>query len=119
MSSDDKIRITGKKASIRINPKIYPLEIVCSAAYSFVDRAYILLDGDPEKEITANLEFKDGTREPEKLVQEFLEELLNYLVYYSHRRENQEIRKILLERALLTAKEDENKTDKTGQKDIS
>ena len=112
MFKNNEAEIIGNKARIRINPKIYPLEIVSSAAYSFVDKAYILLDGDPEKEIIANIEFKRKEDGPQKLVEEFLEELLNYLVYYSQRSENREIRKILLERALLSGKENENNPDK-------
>ena len=40
---------------LTVNPKIYPLETVYSAAYTFLDKAYILLDGDPKKEIIVKL----------------------------------------------------------------
>lgn len=93
---------------IYVNPKIYPLDVIYSAAYVFLDRAYILLDGDPKKEIIVELRFKEKTegkskgKKLEKLGREFGNELLNYADYKQRAEKTKEIKQLLLQRALLT-----------------
>ena len=91
-----------EKTTIRVNPKIYPLSIVYKAAYILMDKAYILLDGDPEKEITAEIRSKNGKDSAEVLAQEFNEQLLNYSVHKVQLEETRKMRELLLERALIT-----------------
>jgi len=97
----DKIRIENNSIILNINPKIYPLEIVYSAAYVFLDKSYILLDGDPEKEISIRLKPKEG-QDLEKLGNEFLNELINYADYKKRAEDTKTIRETLLQRALIT-----------------
>lgn len=101
---------------ISVNPKIYPLDAIYSAAYVFLDKAYILLDGNPEEKITIELKPKEK-HDLEKLGREFNNELLNYAQYKKQAELNAPLRQILLQRALLTndpslqdsaAKEDED-----------
>lgn len=94
--------IQKDKALFRINPKIYPLELVYSAAYIMIDKAFILLDGDPEKEIIAEIRKKKEDQDLKDLVREFNEELLNYAVYKEQSEKNKELREIILKRALLS-----------------
>jgi hypothetical protein len=56
-----KTQIDQKKNQITfwLNTKTYPLEAIYSAAYVFLDRAYIYLDGDPKKEIQVSLKGKN------------------------------------------------------------
>jgi His-Xaa-Ser system protein HxsD len=84
-----------------INPKVYPLETVYSAAYVFLDRAYVLLDGDPEKEIVITLKSKGGG-DLEELHCEFMNELINYADYRQRAKETIRLRELLMQRALLT-----------------
>lgn len=86
---------------ISINPKIYPLEVIYSAAYVFLDRAYLLIDGNPEEEIFVQMKPK-GNEDMEKLGLEFNNELVNYSVYVVQATRNQPLRKAIIERALLT-----------------
>ena len=51
---------------MKINPNLYSLEVIYSAAYAFLNKAYILLDGNPEKEILVKLKSKSN-EDPEKL----------------------------------------------------
>jgi len=86
---------------LSINPKVYPLDAVYSAAYVFLDRAYVWLDGDPKKDIL--IELKPKNKENlEKLGREFNNELINYADYQNRAKSTKNIRELLLQRALLT-----------------
>ena len=87
---------------VSINPKIYPLEVIYSAAYVFLDRAYLIIDGNPEEEIFIQMKPKNKKENLEKLGNEFNNELVNYSVYVVQAVRNQPLRKAIIERALLT-----------------
>ncbi len=86
---------------IKINPRLYPLEVIYSAAYVFLDKAYITLDGDPEKEIIVKLKPKQHCKN-EKLKEEFKNELVNYCFYKTHSEKYENLRTTILQRALAT-----------------
>ena len=96
------IVVKKDEAILRINPLVYPLDIVYSAAYVFLDSAYILLDGNPKKEIIVKMKPKHKDGKAEKLGREFLNELINYADYSKRAEETKAIRKIILQRALIT-----------------
>jgi len=100
----DNFHIKDNRITLAVNPKLYPLEAVYSAAYVFMDRAYIVLDGDPEKEILVNMKLKDGVQSVslEQLGDEFNNELINYADYLTRARETKKIREMFLQRAILT-----------------
>lgn len=91
-----------EKKILKLNPKVYPLSSVYSAAYVFLDRAYILLDGDPEKEILVSMIAKEE-EDIEKLSLEFMNELINYNNYSQNLKSNQETIKLIIEKALFSA----------------
>jgi His-Xaa-Ser system protein HxsD len=97
----DNFKINEGTAVIKVNPKVYSLETVYSAAYVFLDKAYIVLDGDPKKEIIVKLKAK-GKESLEILGNEFLNELINYSDYQQRAGQTKEIREMLLQRALFT-----------------
>lgn len=86
---------------LSINPKIYPLDVVYSAAYTLLDQAYIVLDGDPEDEIIAEIRPKRNM-ELKKLGNDFNNELINYAVYKKQSEKNTLIRQAIIQRVLLT-----------------
>lgn len=90
---------------ISINPRIYPLDVIYSAAYVFLDKAYLLLDGDRKKKIVVELRPKEKSDKGdlEKLGREFNNELLNYAVYKKQSERNAPIRQAIVQRALLTS----------------
>ena len=92
----------GEYMIVSVNPKIYPLEVIYSAAYVFLDRAYVLIDGNPEEEIFIQMKPKNRKENLEKLGNEFNNELVNYSVYVVQAVRNQPLRKAIIERALLT-----------------
>jgi len=89
-------------AVFSINPEIYPLELVYSAAYIMIDKAFIILDGDPDKEILVEIRKKTEDQNLNELVREFNEELLNYATYKTQTEKNKGIREMILQRVLLT-----------------
>lgn len=95
------MELYGDRLLLSINPKIYPLDVVYSAAYSLLDKAYVVLDGDPEEEIIAEVRSKGGV-DLRALGDEFNNELLNYAVYKKQSEKNALIRQAIIQRALLT-----------------
>jgi His-Xaa-Ser system protein HxsD len=99
-----KIKVDDKenKVEVAVNTRIYPLDVIYTAAYSFLDRAYILLDGNPESIITIELIPKSKNSDLDILSKEFCNELLNYSFYKSQATKNASIRETIMQRALLT-----------------
>ena len=95
------MKIEQNSVVLNINPKIYPLEVVYSASYVFLDKAYIMLDGDPKKEVIVRMRPK-GKEDLEKLGGEFMNELINYGDYKNRAEQTKKIREMLLERSLIT-----------------
>lgn len=91
---------SGSKTVI-VNPKIYPLDVVYSAAYVFLDRFYVLLDGDPGKEIRVVMTPKAGTAAG-NVEKEFHNQLVNYAFYKRQSERSSDIRKAIMQRALAT-----------------
>lgn len=96
------IEMRNDCAIFSVNPKIYSLDIIYSAAYIMIDKAFIILDGNPEKEIKIEIRKKEETQKLSDLVREFNEELLNYSVYKVQSERNKGIRETILQRVLLT-----------------
>jgi His-Xaa-Ser system protein HxsD len=122
MSKLDNTEINkeGNYVLISINPKIYPLDVVYGASYVLMDKAYILIDGDPDEEILIELSPKDKKAELDILAKEFNEELLNYAAYKTQAEKNKDIKRMILQRVLLTninpeeEKKEEYKKDPEG-----
>ena len=86
---------------VSINPRIYTMDIIYSAAYSFVDRCYVLIDGDVHEEIIVELRPKEST-DLKTLGREFNNELVIYAAYASNCARNARLREAILKRVLLT-----------------
>lgn len=88
-----------------LDSKIYPLEAIYSAAYVFIDRAYIYLDGNPAGKIKVSLKGKEkfNQKQPERLEKEFRNELLNYLLRVEIAKRNRKIREFIVGTALISS----------------
>ena len=95
---------------VNINPKFFPLEVIYSALYIFLDKAYAVVDGDPAIQVIVELKPKKESN-LEELGREFNNELLSYANYSEMSKKNQKIREILLSRALLPAAKPEIKPE--------
>lgn len=100
----NKIDIKENQIVFWLNSKNYPLEAVYNTAYIFLDRAYVFLDGDPEKEISVCLKGKEklGSLQLEAMKGEFLNELLNCLLRFKIAQNNQKIREYIVVSALVS-----------------
>lgn len=103
---EDKVVVSGEGnfATVSVDLKIYSLNTVYSAAYVFLDKAYIILDGDPNSGIKVYLKPKNE-EDAKKLGFEFWNELLNYAKYSANVKENHEITKMIIQKALFSADE--------------
>lgn len=84
---------------VRVNPDIFPLEVIYSAAYVMIDRAFVMVDGDPKENIYVDLKPKESSN-LKKLGHKFNNELLNYAVYVTQAARNKDLREAIVSRAL-------------------
>jgi His-Xaa-Ser system protein HxsD len=92
----------GNYALISVNPKTYSLSTVYSAAYTFIEKAYVLIEGDPSEEIIVEIRPKDKQHNAKQFAFEFNNELLHYALYETNTKRNTAARDIILKRALST-----------------
>ncbi len=117
-----KTQTKARKLILKINPQVYPLEVVQGAAYTFIDRAYVDITGNPKKEIEVLISVKEdlGPRELKRLKGEFQNELLNYALRRTILQNNKKIREYIISRALFSAvvpaEEEFNLVKKEAQK---
>jgi len=93
------------KAIVSINPKVYPLEVIYAATYVLLDRAYFIIDGNPEKDIKVIIRAKDEKirgKGLEKIALQLHDELVNYANYVVQAARNQGVREAIIKRALAT-----------------
>ncbi|MFW6014419.1 MAG: hypothetical protein ACOCQG_04560 [Candidatus Nanoarchaeia archaeon] len=93
------VKKEGGVYKISLSPYIYPLDVVYSASYVLLEKAYITIEGDPKKEIIAHLKPKN---KDENLGEEFCNQLINYLEYKQNFEKNANIRQMIMQRALIT-----------------
>ena len=112
----------GEFATVEINPDIFSLEVIYSAAYTFLDRAYFIFDGDPEETVKVKLKPKNDEIEVEELTKELQNELVNYAVYVIQASRNQGVRNAIIQRALNTNgvvyTDEESEEVEAGEADI-
>jgi His-Xaa-Ser system protein HxsD len=100
---------------LAIDTRVYSLATVYSSGYVFLDRVYIYLDKDNNKNgVNVWLFPKNKKENLNTLGMDFYNELLNYAHYFSSLRANAEVVKLLTQRAFFSAapslvKEEEEK----------
>jgi len=92
----------GREATVMVNTKLYPPEVIYSAAYVFLDKAHFLFGGDPKKEIVVTVKPKEKGLDLKRLCLDFSNELINYSVYVIQAARKQAIREAIIKRALAT-----------------
>lgn len=101
MSFDSNIDVYREEGYgvITINPDIFSLEVIYSATYTYLDKAYFIFEGSPEEEILVKYKPKED-QDIKKLGYKIQNELLNYAVYIIQASRNKEIRNAIISRAL-------------------
>ena len=87
---------------LQVNPQLYSKEIIYAATYVFLNDAYFMLEGDPEQQITIKIIEKAG-KDPEEVKHELMNEMINYASYFTKLRENKDVMKMILEKAMFSA----------------
>ncbi|MBS3054918.1 MAG: hypothetical protein J4452_00290 [Candidatus Aenigmarchaeota archaeon] len=102
--SVDNLEVDEKTGNvvISVNPKIYPMNTIFSAAYILVDKAWVLIDGDPNEEIIVQLRRKDAKINLEELGRQFNNELVSYSVYNTQVEKNAVLRGMIIQKAFET-----------------
>lgn len=101
MESNYEIHSKEGYVAVSINPKIYPIDVVMSAAYVFTNDYYVLVDGDPEEEIIVEIRPKKEQK-LDDIPKNFNNELINYATYAIQSIKNQHLRQSILDRVLMT-----------------
>lgn len=116
--SVDNLEVDEKTGNvvISVNPKIYPMNTIFSAAYILVDKAWVLIDGDPNEEIIVQLRRKDSKIDLEALGRQFNNELVNYSVYNAQVEKNAVLRGMIIQKAFETQSQESEVKESKGRK---
>jgi len=90
-----------KYVKIKLNPNVYNLQSIYAAGYVFLDKAYIILDQNRDKNIEVYLFAKDN-QDIKNLGMEFYNELINYAHYFSRVEKNSAMIKTIMQRVLFS-----------------
>jgi len=95
---DDFVEVDTKRNTVivKVNAGVFPIDIIYGAAYSLIDRAYVILDGDPGSEIYAIMKPRNFQGSLEELGRLFYDELLNFAFYTVQSIRNKEIKEALV-----------------------
>ncbi len=86
---------------VSVNLKVYPLEVVYKAADTFTSKAWIIMNGDADKEVLVKLIPKQGRKENlEAIGREFDNELICSMVDMNIFIKNQSMRERFLQKVL-------------------
>jgi len=88
---------------ILVDTKIYPLEIIKSTAYKFIDSTYIQLKSAEGDAIEVSLKSKMDKNNQNNIGGEFYNELLNNVLRIKIAERNKDIRKLIVQQALYAA----------------
>lgn len=91
-----------KESILTLNTRIYPIDALLATAYSFLDRAHIVLDGNPEKNITVTIRPKDRRKNASRLAQDFADEITTYAAYKTVAEKNAAVKDAIIHRVLAT-----------------
>ena len=103
-----KLNQKENKIVVPVNPQLYSLEAIYGAAYVFLDRAYLFLDGNPKSQVMVTLKGKErlNKKQLKDLAGEFYNELLNCALRNQISKNNQKIREYIVARALFSTTEE-------------
>jgi len=87
---------------LRINPKIYSLDVIFTVCYIFLEDNYIILDGNKEKEVIVQIKPKQSNKDLERIAGDFFNQLATYSVYKNQLEQNSDIKNAIIQKVLLT-----------------
>jgi His-Xaa-Ser system protein HxsD len=88
-------------ALVSVNAKIYSLGVIFSAAYVLLERAFVVIDGNPEEQIVVSLKPKKG-RDIAGIANEFNEQLINFAVNFDQSNRTKAVREEFIRQAFIS-----------------
>jgi len=96
-----KQQVEGWKLELLIDVNIFPKDVILKAAYNFLDKGYFFFKFDEDKNIILQFTPKsDVDTDPEVMLWEFSDELLDVYLRDTLERENRVIRETIVEKAI-------------------
>lgn len=89
-----------KSITFSVNLEIYPLEIIYSTAYLFLDKVYFYMDKEQEDKIKIELTKKNGSDNLEEIKNEFMNEMMNQAFRLENDEKTKDFKEILIKRVL-------------------
>ena len=99
---DIDYKINGKKLDVFLDNKIYPLISVKKAMITFMEYAYVSAK-NVNNRIKIHFEFKENNVNLDEIAKEFINECLKESLRYDISKETQNIRELILGRALYSS----------------
>jgi His-Xaa-Ser system protein HxsD len=87
---------------VNLNLRIFSIDVIFSAMYIFMDKSYLVITGDPTKEVFIEIRPKEKNVDLEELGRNFNNELLNYAVYFMQSERNKEVKNTIIKKALFS-----------------
>ncbi len=86
---------------VKFKKSLYSLFSLYNACYVFIDKAYFIVDEDEENFIV----YIKGKKEEdtERIAHELANQMINYQRYFANIKENNEIAKLIIQRALFSS----------------
>ena len=101
-------RKAAAELKFTLDTRIYPMEAIQAAAYTFTDRAFVRLAPDGASAVTIRFKAKTGAKNLESLSDSFHNELLHEALRLKVSSANQKLREYIVARALVSAQETQN-----------
>jgi His-Xaa-Ser system protein HxsD len=102
------IQKAAAELKFKLDTKIYPLEAIQAAAYTFTDRAFVRISPDGAASVSIRFKSKTGAKNLESLSDEFHNELLHEALRHKVSQANQKLREYIVTKALVSAQETQN-----------
>jgi len=88
---------------IRLDARAYSLSRAYATAYAYLDRAWVVFEGDGQSEIRILVRPKKKEVDLDGLAKEFLNELVSVTNYFNNLEANKEVISMIMQRALFSA----------------
>ena len=86
----------SKLVTVKIDCRLFPIDLVYTASYAMMDRAYVILDGSPEDVVYALLKPRTFKGDLKELGRMFYDELINAAFHTVQMMRNKEIKDALI-----------------------
>lgn len=100
-----KVEAVKNQVRIQIDEKVFPRDVVVSAAYMFLDRCYVRLERAPRRQVLVQIKGKNKLSKIRlaNLADEFENELLHQLIRRQVAERTDRLREVIVGRALFSA----------------